>query len=79
MYVKNFPKIWKEPEIRNLFGQFGEIERVKIGEGKGNTFAFVCFKEPNAAARAKANLQNQNIEGKTLIINYYELKETKEL
>lgn len=33
LYVKNFPNSWGEAEIRQKFGQFGELENVRI-EGK---------------------------------------------
>jgi len=33
LYVKNFPKEWKEEELKGLFAQYGEIENVRI-EGK---------------------------------------------
>lgn len=62
-----------------MFEKFGPTEKIKL-EKKGNAvFAFVCFKTPDAAATAKQTLHNQNIEGKTLMINHYEIKELREL
>jgi len=54
LYVKNFPLTWTELELRNLFGQFGQIENIRFEKGTtGNVFAFVCYKSPDAAANAK--------------------------
>jgi polyadenylate-binding protein len=58
LYVKNFPPTTTEQELREYFGKFGEIESVKIfskQEGEA-VYAFVCFKNPDNAAQAKANL-----------------------
>ena len=80
LFVKNFPATWKKEQIEKLFAQFGEIEKVRLDQGKsGNAFAFVCFKEPNDAAKAKQNLHNHNLEGKTLNICYYEIKEIRQI
>jgi RNA recognition motif-containing protein len=47
LYVKNIPQNWTEENIKGLFSQFGEIENVKIGKLNVNSYAFVCFKEPD--------------------------------
>jgi len=87
LYVKNFPAKWTEEELKQLFSQHGEIEKVRI-EGKqpepnqqfqNHTFAFVCFKKPDACSQAKQALQGQAFEGKQLIINHYEIKEIRDL
>jgi RNA recognition motif-containing protein len=82
LYVKNFPVSWTEVELTNLFRPFGEIERVKLEKKEGfanNTFAFVCFKKPDACSMAKQNLQGQTHDGKGLVINHYEIKEIRDL
>lgn len=62
-----------------MFKQFGEIERIRLEKKGNNAFAFVCFKEPAAAAQAKQTLHNHTIEGKALMINYYEIKQLREV
>lgn len=80
LYVKNFPNNWTKDQITLLFKPFGEIENIRLDHGKtGNAFAFVCFKEPTDAAKAKQTLQNNTVEGKMLIINYYEIKEVRKM
>lgn len=81
LYVKNFPNHYTKDDLTNLFKNYGEIENIRLDKGKttGNAFAFVCYKEPTDAAKAKSNLQNHNCEGKMLLINYYEIKEVRKL
>lgn len=79
LYVKNFPASWEEEELTTLFKDFGKIEKIKISKQGSAVFAFVCFTTPDAAASAKQNLHNHTIEGKSLIINHYEIKELREL
>jgi len=81
LYVKNFPNHWTKDDLMKLFNTYGDIENIRLDKGKqtGNAFAFVCYKEPTDAAKAKQNLQNHNCEGKMLLINYYEIKEVRKL
>ena len=80
LYVKNFPASWTEVELSNLFKPYGEIEKVRLDKGfANNTFAFVCFKKPDACSHAKQALHGQTYEGKGLIINHYEIKEIRDL
>ena len=51
---------------------------MKIGKLSVNSYAFVCFKEPGQAFNAKSNLHNQVYDGKTLFINFYEIKEMRQ-
>lgn len=75
LFIKNFPNQWTKDDIEGLFKQHGEIESIKLDKGLKGNFAFVCFKQPDNAANAKLNLNGQTFEGKTLVINHYEIKE----
>jgi RNA recognition motif-containing protein len=79
--VKNFPNSWTRDDLLKLFNTYGDIENIRVDKSKntGNAFAFVCYKEPTDAAKAKQNLQSHNCEGKMLLINYYEIKEVRKL
>ena len=79
LFIKNFPNSWMKEEIENLFKQYGEIESIKLDKGRNGNFAFVCFKQPDNAANAKLNLNGVVYEGKTMIINHYEIKEQRKL
>jgi polyadenylate-binding protein len=80
LYVKNFPSDWTEDNLRDLFKQCGEIEKIRLDKGKaGNAYAFICYKQPDAAANAKSTLSNQTYGDKVLIINHYEIKELRKI
>ena len=79
LFIKNFPNQWTKDDIEGLFKQHGEIESIKLDKGLKGNFAFVCFKQPDNAANAKLNLNGQTFEGKTLVINHYEIKEQRKL
>jgi polyadenylate-binding protein len=68
IYVKNIPKLWTRDQINSYFSRYGELGSTlirdpdptnleKLPEGKRNQilshkFAFICFKEFEAASRA---------------------------
>jgi polyadenylate-binding protein len=80
LYVKNFPNDYKKEDLMKLFSSFGEIENIRLDKGQtGNAFAFVCFKEPTDAAKAKNHLHNHVVGDKHLVICYYEIKELRQL
>ena len=72
--MKNLPENMTDEELRRLFQpeaiielkESGEIESAKVfqsDEGKA-TFAFVCFKSPEGALKAKELLNGQIFNGK---------------
>ena len=46
-------------------------------EGKA-VFAFVCFKSPEGALKAKELLNGSQFNGKSLYVNHYEIKEFRQ-
>lgn len=80
LYVKNFPPHWEHEQIHQLFGQFGEIESIKLEKKQtGACFAFVCFKSPESAMNARQSLNHQDYEGHILMVNHYEIKELRQV
>jgi RNA recognition motif-containing protein len=78
--VKGFPSIYTEENLRIIFGNFGEIESIRIlptQDGQPSSRAFVCFKQPDVAATARSNLHNHPIDGKNLFVTNYELPEIR--
>lgn len=55
LYVKNFPAVWEEDNLKGLFEPFGKIEKIKITKPERGTavYAFVCYQTPDSAAAAK--------------------------
>ena len=85
LFVKGFPATFGEQQLREIFQVYGEIESIKIikalnddgSEKPAGSRAFVCFKQPDSAANARASVHNQSCEGKTLFVTNYELPEIR--
>lgn len=53
---------------------------MKIFSKEGEAvYAFVCFKNPDNAALARQQLNQQTFNGKILYINHYEIKEIRKI
>jgi len=78
LYVKNFPKEWKQEQLEQMFAKFGKLNSVKIeqddkGESKG--FAFVCFQESEEAKQAIEQLNGTKLNnGNELYVAKFEKK-----
>jgi len=80
LYVKNFPPTTNKEQLEELFSKYGEIENIKIFPKEGESiYAFVCFKNPENASRAKTELNQHTFNGKQLYINHYEIKELRKV
>jgi polyadenylate-binding protein len=80
LYVKNFPPTTTKEQLEELFGKYGEIENIKLFPKEGEAlYAFVCFKNPEKASQAKAELNQTTFNGKQLYINHYEIKEIRKV
>jgi polyadenylate-binding protein len=57
LYVKNFPPNTTEEELRTLFSPYGQIDSIKLFPKENESlYGFICFKNPDEASRAKAEL-----------------------
>jgi hypothetical protein len=85
--VKNFPLEYTEKNLEEIFAPFGQIESIKIiqprqeegsnAPSKLGPRAFVCFKQPDSAANARASLHQRSFEGRNLYVTNYELPEIR--
>jgi RNA recognition motif-containing protein len=63
--VKNFPPTTTNSQLEEVFSKFGQVESIRIFPKEGEAvYAFVCFTSPEAASQAKAQLHQQNFNGK---------------
>ncbi|AOW01002.1 hypothetical protein B0I75DRAFT_118143 [Yarrowia lipolytica] len=69
LYITNLNPAINNERLRAYFSKFGEITSVRImldavGNSKG--FGFVCFRDPDHASNAIAEMHNRPIEGNVL-------------
>lgn len=67
LYVGNLNYSVTNDELKELFGQHGEVKEVNIIEGRG--FGFVEFATPEEAAKAKDGLDGSEFKGRNLRVN----------
>ncbi len=81
LFVGNLPFSATEGEIRNLFQEYGEVERVSIitdrDTGKPRGFAFVEMPQEEDAEKAVAALNGKRFGGRTLNVNEARPKEAR--
>ena len=73
VFVGNLPFSATQEEVRSLFEEFGEVQRVSImtdrDTGKPRGFAFVEMPQDEDAQKAIAALNGKGFGGRTLNVN----------
>jgi len=73
LFVGNLPFSADENGIRNLFEQYGTVERVSVitdrDTGKSRGFGFVEMTDDEAAAQAIAGLNGKEFQGRALSVS----------
>lgn len=74
LYVGNLNFDATEDQVRELFGNFGDVQEVKIVmdrfSGRSRGFAFVRMTTADDAGKAKDSLNGQPFQGKALVIDW---------
>lgn len=72
MYVSNLSFHTTDEDLRNLFGQFGEVSSAKVitdrETGRSRGFGFVEMESNADATKAMKGLNNTEIEGRAIAI-----------
>ena len=72
LFVKNLPFKTTGADLYKIFGRFGSIRQVRMGNtDKTRGTAFVVFDEMVSAKRANDKLTGFNVEGRFLIVMYF--------
>ena len=75
LYVGNLPYSATDEELREAFGNFGEVSSVSVitdkFSGRSKGFAFITFKEEEGAAKAIENDGNE-FQGRNIRIRVAE-------
>ena len=67
LYVGNFKYNTTEDQLRELFGEHGEVVKVDIIGDKG--FGFVEMADSDGAEKAKEALNETDLDGRTLRVD----------
>ena len=73
IYVGNLPYSVTEDDLRNMFGEFGEVSSVNIindqytGQSKG--FGFVEMSNQQEAEEAISNLNDSSVQGRNIKVS----------
>ncbi|XP_070581339.1 RNA binding protein fox-1 homolog 3-like isoform X2 [Ptychodera flava] len=71
LHVSNIPFRFRDPDLRQMFGQFGPIIDVEIifNERGSKGFGFVTFQTSSDADRAREKLNGTIVEGRKIEVN----------
>ncbi|KAK2855303.1 hypothetical protein Q7C36_007172 [Tachysurus vachellii] len=71
LHVSNIPFRFRDPDLRQMFGQFGKILDVEIifNERGSKGFGFVTFENASEADRAREKLNGTIVEGRKIEVN----------
>ncbi|KAM4698203.1 RNA binding protein fox-1 homolog 1 isoform 5-T5 [Rhinophrynus dorsalis] len=71
LHVSNIPFRFRDPDLRQMFGQFGKILDVEIifNERGSKGFGFVTFENSTDADRAREKLHGTVVEGRKIEVN----------
>lgn len=73
LYVKSLPFKISNNELYNIFGQFGPIKQIRLGnnnETRGR--AFVVYDNIIDAYHAQQHLNGYQVQGRYLVVLYYQ-------
>jgi polyadenylate-binding protein len=71
VYIKNLDENYTDDKLKELFSQFGHVQSAIMmsdEEGKKKGFGFVNFEDPDAAQRSVDELNNKEVDGKTVFV-----------
>lgn len=73
IYVGNLPYALSDDELRDLFGQFGEVSSASVirdrETGRSKGFGFVEMSNRTAAGEAIKALHDTDLKGRKLVVN----------
>lgn len=73
LYVRNLPYNIVSDQLYDLFGKYGAIRQVRLGDAKDTKgTAFVVFEDIYDAKNACDHLSGFNLMGRYLIVLYYQ-------
>lgn len=80
LFVKGIPLTYKAEDLREVFGDYGDIESCKIifnEQGKSRGYGFVNFATRWEANRAIEGVNGKTVEGGVLFVNHHTSKKDR--
>lgn len=72
LFVRNLPFKASGADLYRIFGRYGKIRQVRLGNGKTTKgTAFVVYHEVSEARTAMDALAGFNVEGRYLVVYYF--------
>lgn len=72
LFVKNLPYSINNYELYELFGRFGSVQQIRLGNNdKTKGSAFVVYDDVESAKNAYNSLKGFNCGGRYLIVHFY--------
>lgn len=79
LYVRNLPSSIDGGELYELFGRYGPIRQIRLGNTpKTVTTAYVVYEDVFDAQTAKDNLNGYTMGSRYLIVQYHNLDRVRE-
>mmetsp|Transcript_38006 Transcript_38006/g.68451 ORF Transcript_38006/g.68451 Transcript_38006/m.68451 type:complete len:136 (-) Transcript_38006:67-474(-) len=74
LYVRNLPFRITAEELYDIFGKYGAVFQIRLGEKSRDTrgTAFVVYEDIYDAKRAVDHLSGFNVGGRYLVVMYYQ-------
>jgi hypothetical protein len=72
VFVANLPYLLLEEDIRNLFGEFGEVKQIRLiwnaATGQSRGFGFVEMADGTSMARVIGRLDGHDLDGRRIVV-----------
>jgi pre-mRNA branch site protein p14 len=73
LYVKNLPFRISDKDMYAIFGKYGAVRQIRVGDDKATRgTAFVVYEDIFDAKRAQENLNGFNVDSRYLIVFYFQ-------
>ncbi|AWT60883.1 MAG: hypothetical protein DF168_02108 [Candidatus Moanabacter tarae] len=81
IYVGNLPYEINEETLREVFGEYGSVERVNVimdrNTGRAKGFAFITMPDNEQAQNAIKSLDGVTVEGRPMRVNQAQPRENR--
>lgn len=75
LYVRNLPYSISAEELYDIFGKYGAIRQIRLGNAKDTKgTAFVVYEDIFDAKNAQEHLSGFNVQNRYLIVLYHQIK-----